>query len=196
MQRTAIVTVLVAALAVPLCADAMGKRKNGDRPDPHSCPTDVATSIATTCPCAGQTLPDGSLEPWRNHGQYVRCVVQNVNQLRRAKCLDGSARKGLKRCAARSTCGTTRVVCCLATATCDDAAPNDGVPGGVCSNDPSAPCDRAADCPGARARMARNDQECAQRGGIGVGEGSVCTACLPPTTTTTTTSTTTTTTTP
>jgi len=53
-------------------------------------------SIAQLCPC------DGS---WRNHGEYVGCVIQHAWEFFRAELIDDNARKAITREAARSDCG-------------------------------------------------------------------------------------------
>lgn len=95
-------------------------------------------SIAETCPCDGQTDDAGNVVPWKNHGQYVRCVAHATKDA--VKASDGAlSRRCLKesvRCAARSTCGrkegvvncTTGTSCSFrpSAAQCSDAG---GVPG-------------------------------------------------------------------
>ncbi len=110
--------------------------------NPHECPTDVGACLAESCPC-------GSDGAWKNHGQYVKCVVHLRNDLRKAGCLDAAAKRTIASCAARSTCGKEgAVLCCVydTSATCSDAAPGDGTAAGVCSDDATKPCDTAADC--------------------------------------------------
>ena len=165
-------------------------------PAPGDCPTDVAAAVGEMCPCAGKTLPNDSVQPWKNHGQYVSCVVRFRNALRKAGCFaDDSVRRTLARCAARSTCGKAdAVVCCFSDAgACNDASPGDGTAAGTCSNDLTMACDGDAGCTKTRARIARDEASCAAAGGTNGGSASVCVAC---TTTTTSTSTTTTTTLP
>jgi len=88
----------------------------------------------------------------QNHGQYVRCVARFRNALRKGGCLT-DADRGVLRCAARSTCGRPgAVVCCV----------------------PS----RSGDRP----RVARDEDRCATMGGMAVGPGSVCLACVATTT--------------
>jgi hypothetical protein len=88
---------LVLFLALP--ASVMAGR---GRPEPIPCPSDVAAALAVSCPC------DAAV----NHGQYVRCVAQFRNLLRRSGCMTEEARTTM-RCAAHSTCGRrSAVVCC------------------------------------------------------------------------------------
>ena len=118
MRNATRLFVLVGALAVSTVAIAKG------RPQPIPCPPDVAAALAAQCPCAGTTQPDQSVTPWRNHGQYVRCVVHFRNLLRKSGCLTADDRPTLGRCAARSTCGKDTVLCCTyALGTCNDPMP-------------------------------------------------------------------------
>jgi hypothetical protein len=158
------VIVILGLAWLPNTAGAMGP------PAPISCPEDVDVAIDETCPCDGQ-VTEGGTEPWRNHGQYVRCVVRYRNALRKAGCLSKAEFLGVARCAARSTCGRTgAVTCCLSeTGTCSD---------GICSNDADVPCDIDDDCTRTRAKIVRDETACVERGGV-AGTGSVCNACQP-----------------
>ena len=177
MRRVIAVIAMFTLLA--LSAEALAKR-NG-RPEPIPCPEDIGIAIAEACPCEGQALSGESPTPWRNHGQYVRCVVKYANLLRKSECLTPEERQPIKRCAARSTCGKAgRVLCCVSeTGTCSDTNP-DGTADGVCSNDEDLPCDTDADCAKTRARITQNEDACLAEGGEVGGEGSVCSACLAP----------------
>ncbi len=177
--------VLVAVAALPVTVPAMGHTKG--KPQPIPCPSDVAAAVAAQCPCQAVTA-------WKNHGQYVRCVVHFRNVLRKSGCLTADARRTLGRCAARSTCGKDTVLCChYDLGTCSDTTPGDGIKQGVCSNDASLACDTAADCTTSTSRIAHDATTCTADGGVVViGGGSVCDPCPPPTTTTTTSTTTTT----
>ena len=177
-MRYAAVIVIAAGLTLPALAGAMGRGK----PDPITCPADVAAFLGENCPCAGKVMPDSSVEPWRNHGKYVSCVVRLRNALRKAGCLTDDARRTIARCAARSTCGKEgAVLCCVyEIGTCSDPTPGDAVPAGVCSNDPALPCDVAADCTKSSGGLAKDEAICAERGGVAVGAGSVCDECPPP----------------
>jgi hypothetical protein len=152
------------------------------RPQPVTCPDDVAVAIAEECPCDGKVMPDSSVQPWRNHGKYVSCVVRFRNALRKAGCLDDAARRTIARCAARSTCGKEgAVLCCVyEPGTCSDPVPGDMVAAGACSNDAALVCDVDADCTKSSGGIARDEAVCAERGGVVVGGGSVCTPCPPP----------------
>jgi hypothetical protein len=154
-------------------------------PTDGSCPTDVAACVDESCPCAADALGT----PWKNHGQYVKCVAHLRNDLRKAGCLTPEAKRTIQNCAARSTCGKEgAVLCCFydASATCDgDVVPGDGTAAGTCSNsgDTPVPCDTATDCitVAKGPKVARDGVNCTDRGGTPVGTGSVCRACpLPP----------------
>jgi len=183
MRRAIMMMAVLALLGLPSEAFAMGNGKANGRgkPEPISCPDDVDAAVAVECPCEGQMLPDESVAPWRNHGQYVRCVVQYRNQLRKAGCVTPQERRSIKRCAARSTCGKAdRVLCCISTiGTCDDVSP-DGLPEGLCSNDQDLACDTDEDCTDSRTRITRGEAACTDAGGEVTGTGSVCTPCAPP----------------
>jgi hypothetical protein len=165
--------VLVGALALPAAIMAKGK------PQPMPCPPDVVAAVASACPCASSS----------NHGQYVRCVVHMRNALRKGGCLTGDALKTMARCAAHSTCGKEKVLCChYVLGTCNDPMPGDGVKAGVCSNDAMLACDTAADCTTSSSHISQDATACMADGGVVVaGGGSVCTPCPPPPSTTTTT---------
>jgi hypothetical protein len=188
-MRRFIRSVALCALVLPTAAAAMGKGK----PQPITCPTDVASAMAEQCPCAGKMLPDGSVAPWRNHGQYMTCVVHLRNALRKGGCLTADTRRTLARCGARSTCGkATAVLCCVTeTGVCSDPTPGDGTAAGTCSNAADMACDTSADCTETHAHLASDDAACTASGGVSTGAGSVCDSCTSSTTTSTTTTTTT-----
>lgn len=178
MRHAIAALILTAGLAVTTGAGAMGK------PGPVPCPDDVALALAEACPCEGKTMPDASVSPWKNHGQYVSCVVRLRNALRKSGCLTDDARRSIARCAARSTCGkTSAVLCCVVdeTGLCNDPMPGDLVAAGVCSNDALLACDTDAGCTKTHAALAKDDAACMASGGAVVsGGGSVCEACSPP----------------
>ncbi len=182
-------------LALPAGARAMGNGHGHGKPGPIPCPTDVAAALAAQCPCAGTVNPDTSVTPWRNHGQFMKCVVHYRNALRKSGCLTDSERQTIASCAARSTCGKDTVLCChYVVGTCSDPMPGDMVQAGVCSNEAVA-CDTAADCTTSSSRIAHDATACMSDGGVVVdGGGSVCVPCPTTTTTTTTLASTTTTT--
>jgi hypothetical protein len=153
------------------------------------CAITVEAALGAACPCAGKMLPNDSVAPWRNHGQYVSCVVRFRNGLRKAGCLSDATRTTIARCAARSTCGKSdAVLCCTyTTGVCNDPMPGDSTAAGTCSNDPTKVCDTSADCTEGHGHLAHDDASCTATGGVDVGAGSVCDPC--PTTTTTTTTT-------
>jgi hypothetical protein len=176
---------IIALLAVPATGLAMGNGKGNGKPAPVTCPADgnVVGAIAAECPCGGKVLPDLSVAPWKNHGKYVSCVVRYRNRLRKAGCFgdDDTLRRTIARCAARSTCGKSTVLCCTYDlGTCNDPAPGDLVAAGTCSNDAAVVCDTAADCTKSSAHIAHDSAACVADGGTDVGSGSVCSACPPP----------------
>ena len=143
------------------------------------CPEDAGVAIAEACPC------DGHGQPWKNHGQYVSCVVRFRNDLRKQGCLDAEAKRQIARCAARSTCGKEgAVLCCVydTSGTCNDALPGDAIAEGVCSNDAAVACDTSLECVTATGpKVVRHEERCTARGGTAVGGGSACSTCPMPT---------------
>jgi len=148
-------------------------------PQAGDCPPDVGAALAATCPCDG-----GPGQPWKNHGTYVSCVVRYRNDLRKAGCLDDTAKRTIATCAARSTCGKEGAVLCCVYDTSGTCTVADGAATGICSNDATKACDTATDCITATGpRVSRHPEGCTDNGGtIVVGGGSVCSACpiLPP----------------
>ena len=145
------------------------------------CPPDVGAALATACSCDG-----GPGQPWKNHGGYVSCVVRYRNDLRKAGCLDDTAKRTIAKCAARSTCGKEgAVLCCVydTSGVCvGDPAPGDTVAAGTCDNDATKACDTDTDCITATGpKVSRHLENCTDKGGTPVGGGSVCSACpIPP----------------
>ena len=197
MRRATRLLMLLTTFALPVGVRAMGHgHGNGHgKPQPIPCPADVGAALAEQCPCAGTVQPDMSVRPWRNHGQFMKCVVQFRNALRKSGCLTDTDRRTIASCAARSTCGKDKVLCChYVVGTCSDPTPGDMVKAGSCDNDATLACDTAADCTTSSSRITRDATSCMADGGVVVdGGGSVCAPCPTTTTTTTTTSTTTTT---
>lgn len=181
MRNTASILILAAVL--------VGTASAKGRPQPMTCPPDVGVALAETCPCAGKMMPNGTVAPWRNHGQYQSCVVHLRNALRKSGCLTDDERRTIARCAARSTCGKDTVLCChYDLGTCSDPMPGDMVAAGTCSNQPTVACDVSDDCSTSTSRIVHDATVCAADGGVVVdGGGSICTPCPPPPTTTTTT---------
>jgi hypothetical protein len=84
---------------------------NGNGGGPAACDEAAVAaaqaSVDASCPCEGKTDDTGAVVPWKNHGQYVRCVAKATKAA--VKDSDGAVtRRCLRssvRCAARSTCG-------------------------------------------------------------------------------------------
>jgi len=133
-----------------------------------SCPADVGAAVAQCCPCDDPALT--------NHGRYVRCVAHAVNALRKAECLDKGARRSLKRCAARSTCGKPGFVTCCRErpGVCGD--------NGLCAKtDPPVQCTVDEDCPPrVKCSAKRSAEICTAIGGTPGAPGSCCGACAAP----------------
>jgi hypothetical protein len=167
------VTAVVLAGAVPALAQPPGGG--------GTCPPDVGAALAAACPCDANS----QAQPWKNHGQYVKCVVHFRNGLRQQGCLDASAQRAIASCSARSTCGKPgAVLCCVydTSGTCNDPIPGDGTAAGTCSNDATTVCDTNTDCITATGpKVSRDATKCTGHGGTPVGGGSACSACpIPP----------------
>ena len=129
------------------------------------CAPDVAAAVAACCPCDDPQFS--------NHGRYVSCVAHATNALRRADCLDAQARRSLKRCAARSTCGKpegSRTCCFTFPGVCGDD--------GLCvGTDEVIPCTTELECPPRHRCTIKSDEGlCLAAGGV-PGTGSCCDAC-------------------
>ena len=174
MKYRTLVMSFVALLTTPVSTPAKG------RPEPMTCPTDVPAALAAACPCDGKVLPNNAVVPWKNHGEYVSCVVRYRNALRKSGCLTDDLKRTLARCAARSTCGKSgAVLCCLSEpGTCADPVPGDATPG-TCSTDPSVACTSDAECTVTHVRISRDEASCVADGGTSGGSGSMCSACQP-----------------
>lgn len=162
---------LLGALLVPALALAK-------RPEPMPCPTDMDAAMAAACPCAGPGQGSESAMSWKNHGQYVRCMVKLRNALRRSGCLTDETRRTVASCAAQSSCGRRNAdpTCCVATPdTCaNDPDPNDGLAGGTCTGSPTMACNSDVDCP-----MMVSEQSCSLGAGTPAA-GTVCNPCVTP----------------
>jgi hypothetical protein len=94
---------LLAALLVVFVSAVPIYAKCDPTTDPDK--TDIANAraaILANCDCAGST----------NHGDYVKCAVQQANLTLQNQSCKGA----VKKCAAHSTCGKpTAVTCCLTT---------------------------------------------------------------------------------
>lgn len=186
MRRLTIPLAMMLIVGLSAGAGAMGRGKG--KPQPVPCPSDVGVALALQCPCAGATQAETALSGWRNHGQYVKCVVQFRNALRKSGCLTSDEKRTIARCAARSTCGKDTALCChYGIGTCSDPMPGDMIAAGTCSNQPTVACDVSSDCTTSTSSIVADAAKCTADGGAVVdGGGSVCAPCPPPTTTTTT----------
>jgi hypothetical protein len=102
----------------------------------------------------------------------VSCVAHAVNTLRQANCLDRDARRSMKRCAARSTCGKPGFVTCCRTrpGVCDD--------GSCAKTDPAVACATDADCPPiSQCSIKRDAAACTAVAGTAGESASCCDAC-------------------
>ena len=106
MRTSARLLAMLAILTLLAGAAAMGKGARHGKSPTVQCPPngDVAAALAAECPCDGSPRRDGSAAPWRNHREYVSCVVHLRKALRKAGCFrDDSFRRAVARCAAGST---------------------------------------------------------------------------------------------
>ncbi|HZR82534.1 MAG TPA: hypothetical protein VFD92_15675 [Candidatus Binatia bacterium] len=175
MTRTTRITV-----ALGIAVAALSYLTSQAVADPKTCdPAAVAAAqaaIADACPCAGTTAPDGTVTPWKNHGEYVRCVAhETAKQVATSHgtvsryCLRTSVR-----CGARSTCGKPGFVACRIHDAClNDATPGDGVASGTCESDATIACDTSSDCPVLRCATRSSADLCSASGGE-ASEGSCC----------------------
>jgi hypothetical protein len=141
-------------LVVPVAAAALLLMSSISLATQATCNADdvkaVKDAIAAQCPCAGPP-DDGGTVPWKNHGQYVRCVTKAK------KTLAGDvARQCLNRvvpCAANSTCGKQTAVACVETTpgTCLD---------GACDNDSGKSCATDEECSQSTCFIADSVEDC------------------------------------
>jgi hypothetical protein len=181
MSRTALFVASLVCIAVAATSPAWAKgkgNKHHGQPDPMSCPADVSLAVAAECPCNG-TLAGDVMQPWRNHGQYVRCVVHMRNALRKAGCLTDDQKRTIARCAAHSACGKTDapLVCCMTSMPpCSDPMP-DGVAAGTCDGAPDQMCDVPEDCAVMSTVAMPDEAACMAAGGVVEGAGATCSVC-------------------
>jgi hypothetical protein len=127
------------------------------RPTPVDCSTmsDQIQTATANCSCDAQ-----------NHGQYVRCVAQALNQVSvPPQCLHT-----VRSCAAKSTCGRPGFVTCQRqkSGVCDTAS-------GTCRVGTSATgtCAANTDCVRTKCTIMSSADRCSAAGGI-PGSGSCC----------------------
>lgn len=134
----------------------------------------AAAEIAAACPCAGKTLPNGEIQPWKNHGGYVSCVTRARNDFAKRNDVSKSCVRSATRCAARSTCGKPYgFVVCRTLDACSDPAPGDDVAAGTCADAPETACDTAADCPVLKCSVKSTAEICEAQSGVAA-TGSCC----------------------
>jgi hypothetical protein len=143
------------------------KKGGGGGPNCEAAASTIGAFVDAACPCAGASDGTGGTIPWKNHGQYVRCVAHAVKDAARDAGVKKRCGKGLVRCAARSSCGKDdRVACVVPVAgTCVD---------GTCAEDPAVACLVDGDCDVSECSVRRTDA-CTAAGGVG-SPGSCCTA--------------------
>ncbi|MGH7893704.1 MAG: hypothetical protein ACREQL_03500 [Candidatus Binatia bacterium] len=144
-----------------------GGNGNGGSGACEAASSGIMAFVDATCPCAGADDGNGGTVPWKNHGQYVRCITHAVRDAARTAGVRRRCARGLVPCAARSSCGKNGAVACVvaATGTCTN---------GACSNDAATACTTDADCPTRTCSVTRAD-DCATSGGA-ASSGSCCTA--------------------
>jgi hypothetical protein len=165
--------IAVAGLSLALASSPAGA---APKPCDEAAVAAASAAVAAACPCDGKTAPDGSLVPWKNHGQYVRCVSQETTKQIRTSggTLTRRCMRTSVRCGARSTCGKPGSVACRIHDDCiGDAAPGDGTQAGTCEHDITVACDTSADCAVRRCSVKRSALVCDAAGGAS-SSGSCC----------------------
>lgn len=144
---------------------------NGGGGGPAACDeTAVAAavaSIAEACPCDGRTDDTGAVVPWKNHGQYVRCVAR-ATKAAIADSAGAVSRRCVKssmRCAARSTCGRREGTVNCTTTTSSSCVAGACADGSACATD--------ADCTETSCSFRPSADACTATGGT-PGSGSCC----------------------
>jgi len=147
-------------------------------PDQQALADDIAAQVAAMCPCP-EAEPG---KPWKNHGRYVSCVATNTNILFKQSDVARSCKRGIRRCAARSTCGKPGAVRCCLTKDREcigDTLPGDLNPDGHCERNVDLACDTNADCAETKCKIQRDTDRCLAKGGVDNGTGSCCGGCSP-----------------
>jgi hypothetical protein len=116
------------------------------------------TAIDLDCPCAGLPNDIAGTVPWKNHGQYVRCVTKAKKTEAQNASVARQCLKDVVPCAANSTCGrSSDDVACVTTS---GACQSDG----TCDNDPTKTCATNTECSVASCAVMSPD-ECTSAGG-------------------------------
>ena len=125
-------------------------------------------AVEAACPCDGQVDPaTGTVVPWKNHGQYVKCVTKARKVQGRANGLAKQCLNAVMPCAATSACGKSGAVACVVTiGTCLDT--NGDLTPDSCDTD-SSPCVDDAGCSQSQCQVADSSADCAALGGTAVG---------------------------
>jgi len=94
MQRYLIMVLLGASLIVT---------GHAARAQTSTCPADVNADVMQACPC----------DSFKNHGQFMKCVRNRLDALRKSGC-DANSTAQAGRCAAASICGKRHspIICC------------------------------------------------------------------------------------
>ena len=129
-------------------------------------------AIAVDCPCGGKTDVSGATVAWKNHGQYMKCIVHARKSEAKANHVAPQCLKDVVPCAANSSCGKSSAVACqTTTGTCLNIDPNSLT--GSCDNDSAKSCTSDADCSQSSCFIADSADECAASSGT-VTSGSCC----------------------
>jgi hypothetical protein len=164
MQKRNWTAFLTLAALVGLVATASAAQPSCDA----NAKATAVSAIDAACPCGGITDPtSGAVTPWKNHGQYVKCVTKARKAQGKANGLKPQCLKEVLPCAANSTCGKVGAVACLVTTGTCVGDPNSGdlVAEGTCDNDATKPCDTDADCSQSSCQIADSDADCTAIGG-------------------------------
>jgi hypothetical protein len=116
-----------------------------------------------------------------NHGQYVSCVADIVNELV-AEGLPTNCKGKLKRCAARSVCGKQEMGFHTCTTPELGTCVIDEISGlGACDFDPELACTTDAECvESTRCKITRNPDRCTENGGTLDLAPTCCSNCVTP----------------
>jgi hypothetical protein len=156
-------------LVVPLAAAALLLIASISLATQPSCDADVVAdakaAIGIDCPCGGKTNDSGAPVPWKNHGQYMKCVTHARKSEAKNSGVALRCLKDVVPCAANSSCGKSTVVACEETtlATCENIDPNTLT--GTCANDPAKPCTSDTDCLQSSCFIADSADDCTASSG-------------------------------
>ena len=163
MRKSALLTAfsVVALLSTASIAGAAPKKTCDE-----AAVASAKAAIDETCPCAGPLDSSGGTVPWKNHGQYMKCIAKARKAEARAAHMKLNCLNSVIPCAAGSTCGKSDAVACINTtgACVGDPDSGDGTAEGACENDPTKLCNTDADCSVATCSV-MSPEDCTASGG-------------------------------